>query len=368
MKDPINIARADFDRAAGQVQLSLAQSQEFWRILQTTHPAAGAETTRRFDAAHLAYYFGALIVIGSMGWFMTNVWESFGGFGIFLIAAVYALAFATAGTLLWRRSAGGLRNLGGLLVTVAVSMTPLAVYGLQRGLGWWGQADPGNYSGFHEWIKGGWLYMELGTVVTGVVALRFVRFPFLTAPIAFALWYMSMDLTPVVFGTGDEGFGWKERLWVSLGFGLVMLLTAYLVDVYRQWRGLDYGFWLSLFGLMAFWGGLSLMQHGDEGTAFIYGLINVALMFVGMLLDRRAFVVFGALGVNGYLGHLAWEVFSRSPLFPFALSAFGIFVIVCGVVYARRRTAWRDALLEHVPQDWRRLVPGTAREIPARAA
>ena len=368
MKNSIHISRTDFDHAASQVSLVPGQSQELWRILETIQPAAGAESPRRFDAAQLAYYFGALIVMGSMGWFMTSVWESFGGFGIFFIAAVYALAFATAGTLLWRRATGGLRSLGGLLVTVAVAMTPLAIYGLQRGLGWWGQADPGNYSGFHEWIKGGWLYMELGTVIAGVVALRFVRFPFLTAPVAFALWYISMDLTPVIFGTSDESFGWNERLRVSLAFGLVMLLAAYLVDVYRQWRGLDYGFWLSLFGLMAFWGGLSLMQHGDEGTAFVYGLINVVLMFAGVLLDRRAFVVFGALGVNGYLGHLAWDIFSGSPLFPFALSTFGIFVIVCGVIYARRSIAWRAALLEHVPQTWHRLIPETARGSAAQTA
>ena len=68
-----------------------------------------------------------------MGWFMTSVWEGFGGFGIFAIASAYALVFATVGVLLWKRASGGLRNLGGILVTVAVAMAPLAIYGLQRG-------------------------------------------------------------------------------------------------------------------------------------------------------------------------------------------------------------------------------------------
>jgi hypothetical protein len=40
--------------------------------------------------------------------------------------------------------------------------------------------------------------MEVGTVAAGLVALRYFRFPFLTAPIAFALWFMSMDLTPLI--------------------------------------------------------------------------------------------------------------------------------------------------------------------------
>ena len=305
--------------------------------------------------------------MGAMGWFMTTAWEAFGGAGIFLIAAAYALAFATVGGLLWRRSTGGLHNLGGLLVTVAVAMTPLVIYGLQRWGGWWPGtgawtlADPGSYAGFHEWIKGGWIWMEFGTVLAGVIALYFVRFPFLTAPIAFALWYMSMDLTPVLFGVGDSSFTWTEYLRVSLGFGVVMLVVAYAVDVYRQWREPDYGFWLSFFGLLAFWGGLSMLHSGNEHTALVYALINVVLMFLGVVLDRRAFVVFGALGVNGYLGHLAWDVFSQSALFPFVLSAFGIGVIVCGVIYARHCAAWRASLVENLPPAFLRLVPGVAR-------
>ena len=114
-----------------------------------------------------------------------------------------------------------------------------------------------------------------------------------------------MDLTPVLFGVGDASSTWNEYLRVSLGFGVLMLLAAYAVDVSRQWREPDYGFWLSFFGLLAFWGGLSLLQSGGERHALLYGSINAVLMFVGVVLDRRAFVVFGALGVNGYLGHLA---------------------------------------------------------------
>ena len=360
-RQPMNISKLDFDRAAGQVSLTDAQAQELWRLLQIVPSANQPGGTRRFDVANVAYYFGALIIMGAMGWFMTSAWEAFGGAGIFLIAAAYLLAFAAVGGLLWRRSAGGLRNLGGLLVTVAVAMTPLTVYGLQRWTGAWTLADPGSYAGFHEWIKGGWVWMELGTVLAGVIALWFVRFPFLTAPIAFALWYMSMDLTPVLFGTGDAGFTWTQYLRVSLGFGVLMLGIAYAVDVYRQWQKPDYGFWLSFFGLLAFWGGLNLLHGGNEHTALLYAVINVVLIFLGVVLDRRAFVVFGALGVNGYLGHLAWDVFSQSALFPFVLSAFGICVIVCGVIYARHCAAWRAFVLDMLPPACLRLVPGTAR-------
>ena len=202
---------------------------------------------------------------------------------------------------------------------------------------------------------GGWIVMELATILAGTVAMRFVRFPFLTAPVAFALWYLSMDLAPVIFG--QKEFGWDERAQVSLVFGVVMLTLAYLVDVRRRWAGPDYGFWLSLFGLMAFWGGLSLMNSRSEWGMLGYGVINVVLMLLGVLLNRRAFTIFGALGTFGYVGHLAWSLFADTPLFPFALSAFGLLVIVCGVLYQRQRVALRRAILQAVPTGWLRLLP-----------
>ena len=245
-----------------------------------------------------------------MGWFMTNAWEAFGGEGIFAIATVYALGFAVGGWKLWTHPRQpALRTPGGLLVTLAVGMMPLAIYGLERWFNWWPQEDPGAYANFHPYVNGSWIVMELGTVLAGVVALRFVRFPFLTAPVAFALWFLSMDLTPILFHRQE--FSWDERKWVSLWFGLGMLVVALAVDVARRWRGPDYSFWLSLFGLLAFWGGLTSMDSSDERGKLIYALINVGLMGIGVVVNRRACVVFGAIGVNIYLGHLAYDAFRQ---------------------------------------------------------
>src|SRR6185295_13514977 len=99
---------------------------EVWQALEKRPPA----TRPRFDAAHVAYYFGALLVIGAMGWFMTTAWEVLGGAGIFGIAIAYAVGFWMVGRTLWDRN--HLIVPGGLLFTMAVSMTPLAVYGLER--------------------------------------------------------------------------------------------------------------------------------------------------------------------------------------------------------------------------------------------
>ena len=92
-------------------------------------------------------------------------------------------------------------------------MAPLFVFGVQDVLGWWTHAEPGNYRDFYHWIKASWLPMELATILAGLIALRFFRFPFLMAPIAVALWFMSMDLVPWIFG--EDWSSWEQRKIVS---------------------------------------------------------------------------------------------------------------------------------------------------------
>jgi len=205
---------------------------------------------------------------------------------------------------------------------------------------------------FHRWIRGGWFAMEVATIVTGLVALGFCRFPFLTAPIAFVLWYMSMDLTPIVAGT--QAFAWEQRLQVSMWFGLAMLVAAYAVD--RRTRE-DFAFWGYLFGLMAFWGGLSLHNSDSELAKAGYCLINVALMGAGVFLRRRAFLVFGGIGTFGYLAHLASVVFADSILFSVTLAALGVVIIAAGVQVKRQGPRLEAAIEAVLPIALRRLRP-----------
>ena len=341
----MQVSRNDFDWAVTQGLLSVEQSESLWNALESrdaSHP--------RFDIAHIMYYFGALVVISAMGCFMTLGWETFGGGGIMSISAVYALCFGLAGRTLWFKQ--NLTIPGGLLFTMAVCMTPLAVYGFERMIGLWPQGDPGTYRDFHVFVKGGWFFMEVATIIAALVALRFVRFPFLTAPIAFALWYMSMDLTPLLFGRPE--FSWNERLWVSVCFGLVVLLVSFLVDCRTKD---DYSFWGYLFGMLAFWFGLSLMENGSELSKFFYCPINVGLVLISVLLQRRVFIVFGALGVFGYLGYLSYRVFQNSLLFPVALSFIGVLVMFLGIKYQRNRATIEQFILVRVPLSVKRVLP-----------
>ena len=120
----MRVSKKHFAGAVSEGVISEGQAEELWRVLERRDA-----DRPRFDLPHVAYYFGALVVISAMTWFMTLGWERFGGGGILVISLSYALAFLVAGGLLWRDKS--LRVPGGLLVTAAVCMTPLAVYGLE---------------------------------------------------------------------------------------------------------------------------------------------------------------------------------------------------------------------------------------------
>ena len=337
-------------RAIEEGVIDAAQGEALWRFLAAQTPSPPAS---RFDMAHLLWYAGALIVIGAMGLFSTLAFAQWGGTALTITAILYALLFTGIGHGLWRRE---LKTPGGLCIAIAVTMAPLFVFGIQESLGLWSQGDPGNYRDFYRWIKASWLPMELATIAAGVAALFFYRFPFLMAPIAVSLWFMSMDLTPWFFG--EDWHSWDQRRLVSLWFGLGMIGMAWWVDVKA---GSDFAFWLHLFGLLAFWGGLSLMNSDSELGKAIYALINVVLLVASVFLQRRAYAAFGAMGVAGYLGYLSGQVFQDWLLYPFALSLVGLLILGAGVLYYRHQDKIEEGLRSSLPEWLKRLRPAHAR-------
>ena len=115
----MKIAKKDLEWAASKGVIDDSQAAALWQALSDR-----TADHAKFDLIHVAYYFGVLLVIGAMGWFLGTKWEVFGGAGIFAISVSYAAAFVVAGAVLWHRS--GLRVPGGLLITMAVCMTSYA--------------------------------------------------------------------------------------------------------------------------------------------------------------------------------------------------------------------------------------------------
>ena len=95
------------------------------------------------------------------------------------------------------------------------------------------------------------------------------------------------NITPILVGADTEAIGHLRKM-VSMWFGLVMIIGAYLVD---QRTKRDFAFWGYLFGMTAFWCGLSLLNSDIELSKFLYFLLNVLVMGMSVFLRRIVFVV-----------------------------------------------------------------------------
>ena len=339
----MQLDRSMLQQAVTQGVLQAEQVTPLWALIEEANAGRPG-----FRASHLLYYFGGLLAIGAMTLFMNLGWESFGGWGLLTICLGYGVIGLVGTEALLKRQ---LTIPAGICATFVLVLTPLAIYGLQNGLGVW--AGEHEYQDYHRYIDWRWLMMELSTLAVGAILLWRYRLPFLVMPIAVTLWYLSMDLTPFLFG--QEDYDWLLRRWVSVYCGLLIMLLGFWVDI-RTRHTQDYAFWLYLFGLMAFWGGLSSMSSESEWNKFIYLCINLGLLLIGAILSRRAFAVFAAFGIAGYLGYLAYDVFAQSMLFPFVVTFVGFAIIYLGILWQRHEVMLTQRLRGLLPQALRELI------------
>jgi hypothetical protein len=344
------IDRRDLEAAVAAGVIDAATGDRLAAFLATRKNAASppAPPPRKFDVTHVLYYAGALLVMSAMGLFSNAAFNALGGYALTATALIYAAGFGALGAYLWRKP--DLRTPAGLSIAVAVAMTPLAIYGVQDALDIWAWDKPKDYRSFFPLINASWVYMEAGTIVVALLALRFFPFPFIVMVAAVALWFMSMDLAALLaklYAPSDWLSDWELRRRVSLYFGVAMILVAWAIDLKRPAAG-DFGFWVHLFGALTFWGAISASDEAAEIGKAMYCALNVALIFFALFLNRRIYAVLGTIGVAGYLGYLAFDVFNDVLAFSFVVSLIGLGVIFVGIFYQRKRHkigAWMDAML-----------------------
>jgi hypothetical protein len=345
----VKISRTDLEAAARDGIIGGDQVAPLWDALTRRRGAVeGVET--RFDVPNVAYYLGAVLVIVAMMLFMTLAWREYGGGSLLVLAMVYGLCFVIAGFHFWRRE--DTRIAGGLLLTLAVFMVPLAVLGAQVMAGLWPpdvrQSAPGPTLNR--------LVIETATVLAGLAMVAIVRFSFLAVPIVAAAWLMAVDIVPYLLGP-PGGRAPIERYVVML-FGLAAIAVSWVLD--HRTRE-DYSFWGYLGGLLSFWfgfAGLTLFDpNAGELVKFLFALVGLVSIAASILVARPIFVVFGSLAVLAWLFEVAHGLFENSLLFPIVLSLIGIAVLWLGVRYHRNRERIEAWFAARVPESLRRLVP-----------
>ncbi|MBS4168012.1 hypothetical protein [Parachlamydia sp. AcF125] len=335
----MDISEEDFFLQAGKANISKEKANVLWKALQTTR--SSSQETIPFK---LLYCLGSLTVISAMVLFMGLNWDFLGGGGIFLTASLYSILLGGSGRALWKNKT--LQTPAGLLFTLAICMIPLAIYGLEVYLQIWPDSYPDEYANFYSRLRGSRIFMEVGTLLAGLVALRFFHSPFITIPIFLAGWFFALDFVRLFQEDADF-----LTHWVSFFYGLGLIAAGHFLD-----RGgkENYAFWSYFFGTLAFWFNLSyLMWWGrpeNEGTLLLYLLVNLGLLFLSILVQRKILLMAGALGIFLYLSHLAYRIFENSSWFPVILGLIGILILYCGILYQKYRLKFQNWIFSYFPE------------------
>ena len=339
------ITRRQYDAAVTASGTDPAVAAALWARLK-----ADRENRPHFNVYHIAYYAGAMIAIAAMAILLGNFWHELSGLQISLVALIFGGFFSAIGAYFWRLGPHA-RIPAGLFITMAASLTPLFVFGVQRDIGLPLADFAGQYHTLPEWLREGWFAMEAATLLIAGLLLHRLKIPLLTVLIAVTLWLVAMDLTAIAFG--EETTRDDHRL-VSVIFGAGLLICAYATDLSP--RRDDFAFWLYLLWLLAFSGGLTVLDSDSEWAKLAYCLTHLALIALAAFLRRIMFIAFGAFGIGVYLVHLARKVFRDELLFPLALAVLGA-AIIAGALFAYRRrallAAWVDRQLPEILKRFR---------------
>jgi hypothetical protein len=294
------------------------------------------------------YYGGGLLIISAMTWLMKRSWDDFGPVAITILSALYFIVFFTLGYILFLKKK--MEVAGGLLLSIPIAVTPLFVFSILRLFNFWPQEWI--YDDYYVWVKGKWIILELATIIVALPILIKTKFPFHVFLIAGSLWFISMDIIPILYE--KTSITWTERAIISDFFGVLMIAIGYFADIkFKK----DYSFWLYLFGLITLTSGLSVFYNDNAFKFIVLGLVNVFLILFSVFIKRNVFLVFGTIGLTEFLGRLSWKYFEGSAFFPLALTIIGVLLILLGIFFQRNKEKIDEYIKKNVPEYILKLRP-----------
>jgi len=275
-----------------------------------------AQTHDPFDGRRMVMWFGGVLALLASTIFLGTAGLTFGiaAFGLVLAAMMAGLL---AGG--WQLKLRGHHFAGGMLATLFVGLVPLLVYSVSEMLGV--SAEFANYQSFFDCISSQWIWMEIATMVIGLLVVWKFDFGFITLPPTVASYFFAMDAGEGLF---DLGF---DSLSVAMGFLLGGAMVA--LGAWCQLNAKEgHATWLLLYGLLSVLFGIS--QAVDDGTmmALIYVPVGLGFLVLGWLLKRGIPVTIGGLSLSAALCYLTFDYFDNSILFSMVVFAVGVAIVV----------------------------------------
>jgi hypothetical protein len=311
----------DIGLAVSRKIVSQSQSEKmikFFHELKYKHRTSVAIVTGLVSFALVLGAFGAAVA------------ETVGASGLLAVSLLYA---SVTGVFSWFLiSKREKRFAGGISALISVSMFPFVIASLEQLLGLWPE-DLALFQGYHFWVYGSWLMIELTTIGAGCIAIALTRCPFILIPVLLSLWHFSMDIASIIAQQHYESQGSAQA--GSIIFGITLLFIAYVLD--RKTRE-DYSFWGYFFGCFALFAGISSMA-APAPVIFAAVVCFIVLSLTGaFFLERRLLFIIGNLSMFAVVSLLMSNAFTDTAVLFFSLSALGTAQISVFFLYLRRET------------------------------
>jgi hypothetical protein len=344
MTDLVNAAErrftwTDLERWAISGLLTASQLEQIREEINGSASARSPEQRHGLNIVTVAYYFGGFMILLAYTFYMGIQWGRLEPGTQLAVSVITIGALIGMGAFLRRL---GFSTGGALLIFAGTGIVPLAVWVLERITGIWPDGSAIVYRDFYRVIAPAFVYMELIALGAAIVAIRVIRFPLLALLAAFWMWFLSMDLARWIAHSPTWTWSDREQL-VSTVIGLGMIVLGVVLQRHAR---RDYSIWFYIFGhviVLAHFGALTLRHEGVLSLA--YPTLYLTFVVASVLLQRRVFLVFGALGCYGYTSYLAYRVFEGSLGFVFTLAFVGLVIILSTVAYQRFVHAWLEVRL-----------------------
>ena len=311
-------------------------------------PALGGdvpEHRRSLQLGAIISYIGGFLILFALTFFIGLAWEEMSRGAQFAWALLAVGGLWGAGFLLRRFESARLG--GNLLVFAGAGALPLLVYTFQRLVGWWPGDAELEYEDFHDRILAVWIVMELVSMAAAIALAWLVRFPLMLLLAGFWGWYLSLDLAR--WARGDEHDFWSDdHHWV--GFVVGLLLVGVGLELARR-RLRSYGFWLLLFGNLAWMAHLGDIALDDDFGAIgvLFLAVSLVAIVASVVTQFRVFLVFGAFGLYAWVCYLVFDIFDDSSAVTLGLVLIGVFIVLTGIGYQK----WLEPPLERWLRDVR---------------
>jgi hypothetical protein len=309
-----------------------AQAEAIQR-LEAHAPASPLPTGRfRLNPATLVVYIGAFLVAVASIVFVALGWSDMGAsqqfiWGTLAVAVPWGAAYGL------RRTGTPMAVQGSIPLVIAGNVALLLfVYTLYRLAGWWPE-HPDRPSSQDTTSQLMALDFGIAAVVAAGIAF-WLRLPFMLLLASGAGWMAWLQIVDQIWSREGE----DPILQISL-YGFALVALGFVV----MWLGRRQdAFWLFLAGLaVAFlFVGIDAFDDALGPTGLLFLVMALAAIGVSLWLEFRVFLLFGAVGLYGWVSALIVETFGGSRVVAFALIVLGAVIVASGLAWQRWLEPW----------------------------